>query len=898
MRIHMAQAGPMQEGFHISTGLVNDLDHTSGSQLPAMSHTVLLPDGNYVQVRQTHTVLPPPAGFVEFPTSVTLPYFWDQRDAAKWGQALQENADSGLTPSNWIPHVHPQYNLPHVPVVPPYQVPGPISQHGSYPLAPNIHAFSDPVRQQVRPTKKQWRTSQSGRKPKNADLKPQTNLEDARHHSQEDLKGKGVSSEINLDETSRPMGFEQKSTAGQADQSKKMMRPNLSQLEAWPFNRGINHPSRKPPHALDADSASFQPSTAPSQMRGTVDAIPSSSLDQVLVHNSASVSQVEEAGPKKNLELAFGNRGESVKVQGTKESQELPSTSMPTAKQDTLVPSGSQVSDKKNLPNQEVSKSSSSESSNPLHEQSREQEWEVYHKKNKKPGKYPPLKGTSKLDGIGHQPLSYRPEHIQLDKGKETKDANLEHPQEGEHKVEEENPEAKMVSGSQSNLDNETPAAGMSGEQKKNNRKNRKNRKKGLKQSEAEPLDGEDLLSAAAYLDPKTKSMIEKSIWYMVKGDNPKPLLDVGLDLPIYNKIFTLDAKQNDERLNLVDQIVDQQLDQLSAKVSLQEASRRFFAIQMQFFEENRLRNWQTQKERVGEAVKEIMEMLKGDEMWPAFYDATLDEWRLVERKISELNDDSQRQLESVMPHVLRARRLATIYASGQAKKNGHQMMYSEKELEAWMRQGVSAPLLIRVGDLLELTSPKANWRDIPDEEMGSKASDFFNCLNGEIALGHRLIYKEPIHWYLSGARMLILQDPKFAGTFNSRLEKLIKFGENRVTLYDKPLETQGKKSGTSVDLKKNAGISQREDQSFTFSEHMISTHFGIPSNKLLEFTTIVRFKNAVSKVSGNRSGDITSQFKAGITWPKGKLVTRDIQALKPQFHAFFHFLGIPFNDN
>lgn len=873
----------MQEGFHRAAGIVDDLGHSVENQSPEISYTRRLANGDYVQVYQ-HT-LPPPAGFVAVPhiVNVPMPFFWDHRDAHIWGDALQQNARSGSAPSNWAPPLHPQYDLP------PYSIVGAIPQHGPYPSSQDMHPFSAPApsppgRNKMRPTNQQWRTPQNENKREEADLNPPANLGPPEPPFQKESKETVISGESNTDDTSRSMDADRQSIAGQADPAKKLIRPkddSLSHLEPSHFSRGDTQQSSNPSKALNADSAVFQPSSAPVPMKPDTQKIPSSPLDRVSAHSTPPVSKTE------NTETKVTNNFREI----------LGESSAPNS-HDTPIGSSSEVSDKYFRANEDVTTSSSSVYSHLTSEQPTDQAWQIYSKKNKKFGKSLPATD-------GNFPTSFEAEKIQSNKAQRVKDEILKYTTNEEHKgseVSEEDPQDQMASGSRSDLNANKATLGKVEREKK---KNKKKKKKSANKSKAVDEDVDDeVLNTVPYLAPNDRSVIQKIIWDMVAGDDPTPLRHLDLNRPLYNKIFTLDSRVDPLREHVLEKLMGQHLEELASKVSVQEANRRFFALQGQVIEDNRLVNWQLHRWLVGEPVRNIISLLEGEEKWPVFYNAKPDDWKVVEKQISELSLQSKNQLELAMPRDIRAKRLAIMYASGQVNKKRNRMMYSEEELATWAKQGVSAALLMRIGDILELTSPTVNWETLSEAAMGLKAKDLFNSLKGGIVIDGRLIYKEPVPWYTSGARMLILKDPKFSTTFNVRLKRMVDFGEDRVTVYDETKSTEGPKLGLpmgnkedekpveEVDKEKNIVPKLGPDGILTLAEHMISNHFGIPAKQLVDFKRKIRFKNLVLKVKSNtnRIGGMDEKH-AGVTWPKS--ASKELAPLKSQFRDFYNYWGI-----
>ncbi|EGF99537.1 uncharacterized protein MELLADRAFT_68477 [Melampsora larici-populina 98AG31] len=939
--ICMVQAGPMQDGFHMSAGLAHDLGHDTGAEHSAVSYTEYHPSGNYFQV--TKTRLPTPAGFLHYP--ITLPYFWEARDAQVWGSAFQKNAESGLSPSNWIPPVHPQYDST------PYPVSAAQPQHGPYPVAQNMQPpefsnidefphgtlisewpnpiFSSRI-QQVGPIKQQLGATWNQRKLPEANFNPQINQGSTKHPVEKDSKGKAASSDSTVDGASSSMGANQPSTVGPANRVEKTIRPNFEPgFRVGDFRTLCVYEESE--LISEVKSSIFRPSDSPPTPKD-IQVIPSFPLRPASEHSIAPFS-LKESSNAQQIKTFKEISGESpapesrdklvVYVHSLLPKSQTLCTRVPTLKgfSCVLISSSSDASENRNRPSEGASTSSSSGNSNEVPEKTKDQEWQVYSKKNRKFGK--PLQPTR-----GNPPKSSGQEKLLLDKARLTKAQDFKSTRKGElenTEVEDEAPEDQNTPISRLDLDTEGQNFGKIGESNKKNQKKKK--KKGAKSSKDDQVD-DDVLKTAAYIAPDAKSKIRKIIWDMdfsihhsnvysspshtfsddlVQGDNPKPLLAVHLDRPRYNEIFTLDSQYDHLRGNVIDQLMSQYLEELISKVSYQEANRRFFALQNQVIEDNRLKTWQLHRHILDEPIKDIIRMLKVDEMWPVFYDAKPDDWKVVEDKISSLNLRSKNLLELAMPQDARAKRIATMYAAGEANRHQNRMMYSEEELKAWVRQGVSAALLIRVGDILDLTSPKLNWENLSEAQLGWKARDFFNCLKGGIVVDGRAIYREPVHWYTSGARMLILEDKKFRGTFENRLKRLVEFGQDRATIYDKSLETEDQTSINQMNKKKGAELVKEvdkekgkvppseNDEIVTLSEYMIGTHFGILAKRLIEFKRKIKFKNLMLESQTKRMGSRISHPKAGVTWPKS--VSPELAPLKSQFRDFYKYFGTAFNE-
>ncbi|KAG0142743.1 hypothetical protein CROQUDRAFT_717520 [Cronartium quercuum f. sp. fusiforme G11] len=222
------------------------------------------------------------------------------------------------------------------------------------------------------------------------------------------------------------------------------------------------------------------------------------------------------------------------------------------------------------------------------------------------------------------------------------------------------------------------------------------------------------------------------------------------------------------------------------------EGARRIAALTSIYGEMSLPRRWQVQEAaRLGQpvngagkmlsaAARDLALALRVQEEWPVFYGVEFEKYEAAFHMLENLSAEDNTDLENFFSRNLYHARFGEFYMMADLKE--HFGFISEDRLIALKKAGGNASVLLHIGGLLELASPRVKWKALENKQIEFKIRALRWAMEGKLYYSledHRVLVVDKVSWFDSPTRKFIDRSD-FFNLFKRRLKLLAQIADSR----------------------------------------------------------------------------------------------------------------------
>ncbi|EGG10165.1 uncharacterized protein MELLADRAFT_103586 [Melampsora larici-populina 98AG31] len=285
-------------------------------------------------------------------------------------------------------------------------------------------------------------------------------------------------------------------------------------------------------------------------------------------------------------------------------------------------------------------------------------------------------------------------------------------------------------------------------------------------------------------------------------------------------------------------------------------------------------RRWRTYEGRLHDDIKKVCKILRADEKWPLYEQATESDWKELSVALSTVKEEEYKykQLCWLFSGYL-WNRVATFHLSvNKAYQNSNIMQRVLQD--GAIEKGASLPVLACISDVLELGSERVFWETLSQDDINKKALMLINIMKGEFTLPDGQTLHIFHHgWNSEYTRYYLACPTKFlCKIFNSRLRQLAvlanrggsydhvdksssdvpeKLSDSAVPEIKSGNDIPEDKRGSDVPEKKSDKAQDIDDVKITPGEALVSIHVALEIEKLKELKSVFKSQKGKGRYFG-----------------------------------------------
>ncbi|KAH9811134.1 hypothetical protein DFH28DRAFT_1131506 [Melampsora americana] len=417
----------------------------------------------------------------------------------------------------------------------------------------------------------------------------------------------------------------------------------------------------------------------------------------------------------------------------------------------------------------------------------------------------------------------------------------------------------------------------MSSKSSKNPKKPKKKSQKSQaklsdKKSKKTPKDGWDDILINSYsteVNSNRRLSIAKILHNVLKSENKQDFMSINLSDEAFN---SLSGTQTAHDPSSIVEDLDTYQAEFAVLIGKPESYRRFKALKAQITQKMVTKNWKELKDKCDRSVKNIVRSLGGTSQWPVFYTTKDGQTERILANISQLTPQQKAMLQSVIDVDEQENRLRTMYTMEQINKEYVPKIFTEKKLQLLQKQGVSIPLMLKMEQLLHLTSP-FEYNFMKEKEAIARTLDVMDVMEGNINMDHgEALMIDDIEWINSPVRKCFIEENEH---LKAIFENCLWILATHVRGLSVPLEALYTMETIIKDNLKTKTI--------PLDWALIATHFGISYQELAEIHELqadqitavfegYSLEETLLKISSKASRDKWVQLNAFVKRLKDKL--------------------------
>ncbi|EGG02191.1 uncharacterized protein MELLADRAFT_66464 [Melampsora larici-populina 98AG31] len=206
------------------------------------------------------------------------------------------------------------------------------------------------------------------------------------------------------------------------------------------------------------------------------------------------------------------------------------------------------------------------------------------------------------------------------------------------------------------------------------------------------------------------------------------------------------------------------------------EGKRRLMSLLEQFKEMHVVWKWKDRAKVLPPTVQRVGSLLKGDQMFPQFENAKIEEWKECHDTLLELTklEDGMMDLNVIFGPVLQIR-VATFAYMVNSHLEKQSRVLKEILKDGSVMDGVRIPIVMSIANILDLSSDTVFWQKLNEKEILDKTCELIDNLNGFILIPGGQKFHVFDHTWNSEYSMyrLIKKKDRLSELFQARIKTL-----------------------------------------------------------------------------------------------------------------------------